>query len=106
MLGLVALAALTWGGVHYYCARGLRAHRPGARALALALGMFNLPLLPLGTGLGGYTLVGVALGRDARVVRHGRGVEVRQAGLGEWDLWEWGSVEWGSGGIGIWERLA
>jgi hypothetical protein len=56
MLALVALAALTWGGVHYYCARGLRAHRPGARALALALGMFNLPLLPLGTGLGGYAL--------------------------------------------------
>jgi hypothetical protein len=56
MLGLVALAALTWGAVHYYCARGLRAHRAGARALGLALGLFNLPLLPLGTGLGGYAL--------------------------------------------------
>src|SRR5262249_45919248 len=65
MLGLVAIAALTWGGVHYYCARGLRAHRPGARALGLALAMFNLPLLPLGTGLGSYALW-VLLSNDTR----------------------------------------
>ncbi len=55
-LAVLALAAFTWGGVHYLCARGLRDLRPWARLLGLALGLFNLPLVPLGTALGGYTL--------------------------------------------------
>jgi hypothetical protein len=55
-LTVLALAAFTWGGVHYVCARGLRDTRAWARLLGLALALFNLPLVPLGTGLGGYAL--------------------------------------------------
>jgi hypothetical protein len=55
-LAVVAVTALAWAGVHYLCARGIADHRPWARALGLALGLFDLPLMPLGTALGGYAL--------------------------------------------------
>lgn len=55
-LAVVALTALAWAGAHYLCARGLLAYHPWARALGLALGLFDLPLVPLGTGLGGYAI--------------------------------------------------
>jgi hypothetical protein len=64
-LAVLALAAFTWGGVHYLCARGLAATRAWARLLGLALGLFNLPLVPLGTALGGYALW-VLLNEDTR----------------------------------------
>jgi hypothetical protein len=64
-LAVVALTALAWAGVHYLCARGLSAHRAWARALGLALGLFDLPLVPLGTALGGYALW-VLLQEDTR----------------------------------------
>jgi uncharacterized protein YqgC (DUF456 family) len=64
-LSVLALSALCWAGVHYVCARGLRRHRAWARMLGLVLGLFNLPLLPLGTGLGGYALW-VLLQEDTR----------------------------------------
>jgi hypothetical protein len=55
-LTVVALAASTWAVVHYVCATGLRRHRAPARILGLVLGLFNLPLVPLGTLLGTYAL--------------------------------------------------
>lgn len=55
-LTVLAVAAFLWGGVHYVCARGLRESRGWARLLGLALALFDLPLVPLGTGLGGYAL--------------------------------------------------
>ena len=64
-LTVLALAAFTWGAVHYLCARGLRERQPWARLLGLALGVFNLPLVPLGTALGGYALW-VLLNEDTR----------------------------------------
>jgi hypothetical protein len=64
-LALVSLTALAWGAVHYVCARGLREYHGWARALGLALGLFDLPLVPLGTGLGGYALW-VLLQEDTR----------------------------------------
>jgi uncharacterized membrane protein (DUF2068 family) len=64
-LAVVALTALAWAGVHYLCARGLWGYRPWARSLGLALGLFDLPLVPLGTGLGAYALW-VLLQEDTR----------------------------------------
>ena len=64
-LAVVALTALAWGAVHYVCARGLREYHAWARALGLALGLFDLPLVPLGTGLGSYALW-VLLQEDTR----------------------------------------
>jgi hypothetical protein len=55
-LTLLAVTALAWAIVHLVCARGLTRRRPAARILGLVLGVFNLPLLPLGTGVGAYTL--------------------------------------------------
>jgi hypothetical protein len=55
-LVVVALAAGVWAGAHFYCARAMRRRRPWGRFLGLALGLFNLPLLPLGTALGGYAI--------------------------------------------------
>lgn len=55
-LALVSVSALVWAGAHHVAARGLDSHRGWARNLALALATFNLLLLPLGTGLGVYTL--------------------------------------------------
>jgi hypothetical protein len=55
-LTVLALAALTWAVVHYICATGLRQHRAPTRIFGLVLGLFNLPLAPLGTVLGAYAL--------------------------------------------------
>lgn len=55
-LTVLAVAALVWAGAHWQAARGLTRGRPWARNLALVLAAFNLLLLPLGTGLGLYTV--------------------------------------------------
>ena len=55
-LTVLAMAALIWAAVHYICATGLRQQRAAARILGLVLGLFNLPLVPLGTMLGVYAL--------------------------------------------------
>jgi hypothetical protein len=55
-LVVIAASALAWAGAHYVCARGLAEYHPWARTLGLALGLFDLPLVPLGTALGGYAL--------------------------------------------------
>jgi len=64
-LAVVAVSALVWAAAHYIAARGLASHHGWARHLALALATFNLLLLPLGTGLGVYTLW-VLLHQDVR----------------------------------------
>lgn len=62
---VVAAAALVWAAVHAWCGRALLRHDRWGRLLALALGVFNTLMFPLGTGLGGYALW-VLLQDDAR----------------------------------------
>ena len=64
-LSVLALSALVWAAAHAACARGLAAHRPWGRSLALALSVFDLLLMPLGTALGLYA-IWVLLHDDAR----------------------------------------
>lgn len=64
-LAVVALAALVWGAAHHVVARGFDRRHGWARNFALALAIFNLLLLPLGTGLGVYMLW-VLLHEDVR----------------------------------------
>jgi hypothetical protein len=64
-LALLALSALLWAAAHHLCARALAGHRPWGRSLALALSVFDLLLLPLGTALGLYA-IWVLLHDDAR----------------------------------------
>ena len=53
-IGLVAIIALLWGGLHLWVGRALQQHRPSARLLAIGLAVGNMVLLPFGTALGGY----------------------------------------------------
>ena len=53
-IGVVAVIALIWGGLHLWIGRSLRQLQPSARLLALALAIGNLVLLPFGTALGAY----------------------------------------------------
>lgn len=55
-LAVLAVAALVWAAAHHAATRGLSGHHAWARNLALALALFDLLLLPLGTALGVYTL--------------------------------------------------
>jgi len=62
---LVGVSALVWAVAHYSCGRGLTRRRRWARSLALALAVFDLLLVPLGTAVGLYA-VWVLLHEDAR----------------------------------------
>jgi hypothetical protein len=53
-LGLIALLALVFGGLHLWIGAMLRRYRSWARLLALGLAVINLVLFPFGTALGGY----------------------------------------------------
>jgi hypothetical protein len=61
----VSLSALTWAAVHYVVAKGLAGRRQAARVLGLVLGLFDLLLFPLGTGVGAYA-IWVLLQEDTR----------------------------------------
>jgi len=54
-LSLAALGLL-WGGVHLWSALALHRDRAWGRAVAMLLGVLNLPLVPFGTALGAYAL--------------------------------------------------
>lgn len=62
---LVAGCALVWACAHLVCARGLGRRRRWSRTLALALSLFDLLLVPLGTALGLYA-IWVLLHEDTR----------------------------------------
>jgi hypothetical protein len=53
-MGVLALIALAWAGLHVWVGGALLRHGPRARLLALGLAIGNLPLLPFGTALGAY----------------------------------------------------
>lgn len=66
-IGILAVVALAWAGLHAWIGSGLRRHEPRARLLALGLAVGNLPLFPFGTALGAYALW-VLLHNDGRHV--------------------------------------
>jgi cytochrome bd-type quinol oxidase subunit 2 len=53
-MGILAVIALAWAGLHVWVGGALRRHGPRSRLLALGLAVGNLPLLPFGTALGAY----------------------------------------------------
>jgi hypothetical protein len=53
-MGVLAVIALAWAGLHVWVGGALTQHGPRSRLLALGLAIGNLPLLPFGTALGAY----------------------------------------------------
>ena len=54
LMGVLAVTALAWAGLHVWIGGALMQHSPRSRLLALGLAIGNLPLLPFGTALGAY----------------------------------------------------
>lgn len=54
LMGVLAVTALAWAGLHVWIGGALMQHSPRSRLLALGLAVGNLPLLPFGTALGAY----------------------------------------------------
>ena len=65
LMGVLAVTALAWAGLHVWIGGALMQHSPRARLLALGLAVGNLPLLPFGTALGAYALW-ILLANDGR----------------------------------------
>lgn len=66
-LGVLAILALLWGGLHLWLGAALRRYRYWARLIALGLAFVNLVMFPFGTALGAYACW-VLLNEDGRAL--------------------------------------